>query len=168
VIPPSTTSLLASTALLIAFATGARAQSEDYEQAPIKYSDSTPNDAVTKLQARLNSREFAFSGSEREAVTAVLRELKVPVESQLLVFSKTSVQRVRISPRNPRALYFSDNCYVGWVPGGLVEVAAMDPQLGPIFYTFDPMERGREPQRFRRDSSCLSYSMRLCSAHGDR
>jgi len=156
VIPPSTTSLLASTALLIAFATGARAQSEDYEQAPIKYSDSTPNDAVTKLQARLNSREFAFSGSEREAVNAVLRELKVPVESQLLVFSKTSVQRVRISPRNPRALYFSDNCYVGWVPGGLVEVAAMDPQLGPIFYTFDPMERGREPQRFRRDSSCLS------------
>ena len=142
--------------LVLVFSATVLAQSDDYEQAPIKYSDSAPNDAITRLQARLNSREFAFTGTERETVTSILRELKVPVESQLLVFSKTSVQRVRISPGHPRALYFSDDCYVGWVPGGLVEVAAIDPQLGPVFYTFDPLERGRGPQRFRRDSSCLS------------
>jgi hypothetical protein len=133
------------------------AQSDDYEQAPIRYSDSRPNDGISKLQERLNSRELEFTGSERETLDMMLKELKIPVESQLLVFSKTSVQRVRISPRNPRALYFNDTCYVGWVPGGIIEVASMDPQLGPVFYTFDPMERsGKTVQRFRRDPSCLS------------
>jgi hypothetical protein len=150
-------SLFAIAAAVLVSGANVFAQSDDYEQAPIKYSDSTPNDAITKLQARLNAREFAFSGGEKETVTAILRELNVPVESQLLVFSKTSVQRVRISPSHPRALYYNDDTYVGWVPGGLVEVAAMDPQLGPVFYTFDPMERSeRGVQRFRRDPSCLS------------
>src|SRR4029079_13145061 len=116
---------------MLALSVACVAQSDDYEQAPIKYSDSTPNDAITKLQAKLNARELAFSGSEKETVAAILRELKIPVESQLLVFSKTSVQRVRISPSHPRALYYNDDTYVGWVPGGLVEVAATDPQLGP-------------------------------------
>jgi hypothetical protein len=129
---------------------------DDYEQPPISYSDSQPNDAVSRLQARLDKRELAISGREQEAVRQILRELKVPEASQMLVFSKTSVQRVRISPQNPRAIYFNDDCYVGWVPGGLVEVAAMDPKLGPIFYTIDPMERGSAVQRFRRDSNCLS------------
>jgi len=129
---------------------------DDYELPPISYSDSQPNDAVSRLQGRLDKRELAISGSEREAVRQILRELNVPESSQMLVFSKTSVQRVRISPQNPRAIFFNDDCYVGWVPGGLVEVAAMDPKLGPIFYTIDPMERGTAVQRFRRDSGCLS------------
>lgn len=142
--------------LLIVGCLGALA-TEDYEQPPISYSDSTPVDAISHLQERLNSRELKFAGSEKEVVQQLLRELKIPESSQLLVFSKTSVQRVRISPQNPRALYFNDTCYVGWVPGGMVEVAAIDPQLGPVFYTLDPLERGvQQPQRFRRDPSCLS------------
>jgi len=36
----------------------------------------------------------------------LLESLGVPVESQLLVFSKTGVQRAYTSPRNPRALFF--------------------------------------------------------------
>jgi hypothetical protein len=140
---------------LVAVLTSARA-SDDYEQPPISYSDTRPNDAVSRLQARLDKREVVFSGSERDAVRQILHELKIPESSQMLVFSKTSVQRVRISPQNPRALYFNDDCYVGWVPGGMVEVAAMDPKLGPIFYTIDPIERGSAVQRFRRDANCLS------------
>jgi hypothetical protein len=111
---------------------------------------------VSRLQARLDKREVVFSGSERDAVRQILHELKIPETSQMLVFSKTSVQRMRISPQNPRALYFNDDCYVGWVPGGMVEVADMDPKLGPIFYTIDPIERGSAVQRFRRDANCLS------------
>ena len=147
--------ILAST--LAGLAVRMAAQSHDeYEQPPILYSDSIPTDAVATLQARLNSREFAFEGKEKDVLRRLLRELKIPESSQMLVFSKTSVQRTRISPDNPRALYFNDECYVAWVPGGMIEVASIDPQLGPIFYTLDPLERGREPQRFRRDSSCLS------------
>src|SRR4029079_12631508 len=49
---------------------------------------------------------------------SVLRELKIPISAQVLVFSKTSVQRDHIGPATPRALYFNDDVYVGWVPGG--------------------------------------------------
>src|SRR5688572_9786285 len=101
---------------LLALLSSARGY-DDYEQPPISYSDSQPNDPVSRLQLRLDKREVAFSGSEREAVRQILRELNVPESSQMLVFSKTSVQRMRISPQNPRAIYFNDDCYVGWVPG---------------------------------------------------
>jgi hypothetical protein len=134
----------------------ALAQSSEYEEAPIRYSDSTPHDAVARLQERLNQREFKFDGREKEVVMQMLGALKVSPKTQVVVFSKTSVQRVHISPQNPRALYFSDDCYVGYVPGGLIEVVSMDPELGPNFYSFDPMERGSQVQRFRRDQNCLA------------
>ncbi len=134
----------------------ARAQSTpDFEQAPIHYSTATPVDAVARLQQRLASGDLAFAGSDQEVLRAVLRELRVPAESQVIVFSKTSLQRGRIRPRTPRALYFSDHAYVGWVPDGLIEVSAVDPKLGPIFYTFDPRATRGADRNFVRDSDCL-------------
>jgi hypothetical protein len=86
----------------------------------------------------------------------LLRELKVPVASQVVVFSKTSLQRHHISPDRPRAIYFSDECYIGWVPSGLVEVTTIDPLLGPVFYQLDPAQvRPDESPRFTRDSDCM-------------
>jgi len=129
---------------------------ENYENPPIAYSKTAPADAVSRLQIRLANRELELTGSEREIVHTLLAELNVPVASQLLVFSRTSLQRNRISPRNPRALYYSDTCYVGWVPGGLIEVTAIDPQLGPTFYSIDPRHPGRSPgPTFERDPDCL-------------
>ncbi len=134
----------------------AHAQSTpDYEQSPVRYSATAPQDAVTQLQRRLSSGVLAFPGDERAVLLAVLRELKVPVESQVAVFSKTSLQRGRISPSQPRVLYFSDSAYVGWVPGGLIEVTTIDPELGPIFYSFDPQEARGGARTFVRDSDCL-------------
>jgi hypothetical protein len=130
-----------------------RAQSTDaYEQPPISYSATRPNDAIARLQTRLTSGELKFSGSDKEIVEALLRELRIPAESQVVVFSKTSFQRDRIRPEHPRAIYFSDTCYVGWVPSGLVEVTDIDPVLGPIFYSFDPSASKPE---FTRDADCL-------------
>ncbi len=70
-------------------------------------------------------------------LAGVLRELRVNVDSQLLVFSKTSVQAAKISPRNPRAIYFERReVAVAWVRGGdEVELAALDRELGTVFYT---------------------------------
>lgn len=133
-----------------------RAQSvPDYEQPPVSYSATAPRDAVVHLQRRIRSGALAFSGDDRVILQAVLRELKVPVASQVLVFSKTSLQRGRITPNRPRALYFSDSAYVGWVPGGLIEVTTIDPQLGPVFYSFDPQETMGTARTFVRDSDCL-------------
>jgi hypothetical protein len=129
---------------------------DEFEQSPIQYSATAPRDAITRLEARLKSGEAKLAGSDREIALTLLRELNIPVESQVLVFSKTSFQRERITPTTPRALYFSDDCYIGWVPGGLLEVASMDPELGPIFYTFDPHEQPKPGKvRFERDEDCL-------------
>ncbi len=110
---------------------------------------------MARLQQRMTSGDLVFAGSDQEILRAVLRELKVPLESQVIVFSKTSLQRGRIRPSTPRALYFSDSAYVGWVPGGLIEVSAVDPKLGPIFYTFDPQAARGADRTFVRDSDCL-------------
>lgn len=133
-----------------------RAQSiPDYEQPPVSYSASTPQDAVAALQRRLTAGALAFIGDERTILRAILVELGVPFESQVLVFSKTSLQRGRITPSRPRALYFSDAAYVGWVPGGLIEITTIDNRLGPIFYSFDPQEARGAARTFVRDSDCL-------------
>lgn len=125
---------------------------ETYEQPPIRYSATPPRDALARLQTRLAAGEVKLTGSGKEIIRTLLRELHIPVESQLLVFSKTSFQRDRIRPDHPRAIYFSDTCYVGWVPYGLIEITAVDAQLGPIFYSFDPDANER---KFVRDGDCL-------------
>jgi hypothetical protein len=77
------------------------------------------------------------------------------VESQVLVFSKTSFQAERISPSRPRALYFNDSTAVGAVHSSdLLEFASVDPRLGEVFYTLD-QKKVDKPHFERRDNSCL-------------
>ena len=84
----------------------------------------------------------------------VLEALGVPIDSQLLVFSKTGVQRAYTSPHNPRALYFDPSVAVAYVPGApLLEVAAHDPQQGVVFYALD--QTAASPL-FVRQRSCLT------------
>ena len=91
---------------------------------------------------------------EHGYLSSVLEALDVPVQSQVLVFSKTSFQAPRISPRMPRALYFNDHVAVGFVRGGdVLEVASVDPRQGVVFYTLD-QERTATPKFERRDT-CL-------------
>ncbi len=134
---------------------GAQSAEPDYERPPINYSHTAPKDAVALLLKRIKAGQVTLMGSDTDILRAVLRELNVPVESQVVVFSKTSLQAGLIRPANPRALYFSDSVYVGWVPGGLIEVAAVDPELGPVFYGFDPQDARDARRTFVRESSCL-------------
>lgn len=115
----------------------------DYEHPPVNYSATTPRDAIIRLRLRLAMGEVALAGGELQMLHTLLTELGVSADSQTLVFSRTSFQRSRIRPDQPRALYFSDSVYVGWVPGGLVEVTAIDPQLGPVFYSMELPGGGR-------------------------
>ena len=101
--------------LLISLAGQLAASAEDaFERAPISYSTATPHDAITALEARLRSGEVRLEGDEKQVVRSLLAALGVPEASQMLVFSKTSFQKDRISPEHPRAIYFSDKVYVGW------------------------------------------------------
>jgi len=125
-----------------------------HEHPAIQYASRPTTDPVAKL-----NRSLAEGGRplERDPRTGfllpVLSALGVPVESQLLVFSKTGVQREYTSPHNPRALFFNDSVAVGYVPGApLLELAADDPQQGVVFYTVD--QAAATPTVTRR-TSCL-------------
>jgi hypothetical protein len=132
----------------------ARAEEEAFERRPISYSIAAPHDSVATLKLKLAADEIRLEGDEKSVVRHLLSALGIPESSQLLVFSKTSFQKDRISPARPRAIYFGDEVYVGWCPGGLVEVASVDPVLGPVFYSFDPRS-GPGAHRFERDPDCL-------------
>src|SRR5215213_6093820 len=96
------------TMLLIAPA--ARAEDADYERAPINYSASTPNDPVAQLIKRIERGETSPQWTPRLGYLPwLLKELNIPASSQGLVFSRTSLQRNKISPRTPRAIYYGDD-----------------------------------------------------------
>ena len=148
--------LLGAVAIMTALVAGeARSSPPAYELPPIRYSHAKPRDAVAQLLKRIAAGEITLMGSDHDILRAVLRELSVPEESQIVVFSKTSLQSGLIRPDNPRALYFSDSVYVGYVPGGLIEIAAVDPELGPVFYSFDPQDARDARRTFVRETTCL-------------
>lgn len=130
-------------------------QRDFFELAPIKYSDSQASDAMALLAADwATGRKPRPKGEPLKVLRALLKQLEIPVASQVLVYSRTSQQNNRIRYHNPRAIYYSDNTYVGYVPGGSIEVAATDPKLGPVFYFLDKAKIG-ESGFATRDNSCL-------------
>ena len=121
----------------------------------IRYSTRETTDVVAALNRRIQAGELqlAFDGP-RGYLKSVLDALDVPVASQTLVFSETSLQYEHINAANPRALYFNDQLAVGWVRGAdSLELAAQDPQQGVVFYTLD-QKPASKPQ-FTRSQRCL-------------
>jgi hypothetical protein len=105
----------------------------------INYDSAPTHDAVDALSQKIKSGELKLEWEPvRGYLKSVLTALDVPVESQILVFSKTSFQAPKISPTNPRALYWNDHVAVGMVrTGEVLEFIAQDPTQGSVFYTLD-------------------------------
>lgn len=133
------------------------ARGDDLDQPPIRYAKTQPNDAVARLQQRIDEGLVRAEFEEDHGyLRFLLRELKVPVSSQVLVFSKTSLQRNKIGPRTPRALYFNDEVYLGFCwRGDVLEVSTTDPRLGTVFYTLDQKPR-QKPRFVRQTDACLT------------
>jgi len=129
---------------------------DENERPPIEYSVSSPDNSVSRLQARLERGDALLAyNEERGYLDSLLEALSVPKESQLLVFSKTSLQRHRISPRSPRAIYFNDDVYVGFCRSGdVLEISAADPQLGAVFYTLEQTSEDA-PRLLRQTENCM-------------
>jgi hypothetical protein len=128
----------------------------DFEHGVIQYATKKPSDPVARLQDRIDAGEVALKfDSTWGYLPAVLDQLNIPRSSQTLVFSKTSLQLLLISPQTPRALYFNDDVYIGGVWGGpIMEIASIDPKLGTIFYTLSQKEDSH-PQFEREFFACL-------------
>lgn len=115
-----------------------------------------PEDPVAGLARKLDQGtvQLKYDG-EKGYLPAALQALNVPVESQMAVFSKTSLQEDRIEPANPRTIFFNDSVAVAWVRGGFIELASLDPRQGVIFYTLD-QQPVAHPSFLRRDDGvCL-------------
>lgn len=112
-------------------------------------------DPVRSLAALVERGEVDFSyDSVVGYLPSLLAALDIPVSSQGLIFSRTSLQAYDISPWSPRAVYFNDDVYIGYVVGSdILEIASIDPDDGAVFYTLgqDPST----PPSFQEDRSCL-------------
>jgi len=140
-------------------------QWETYEETPIRYSDRRALDVIWEWERRMREGEELFDrSSPQEFLRSLLDQLEVPVESQMLVFSRTSLQNTKIDGKRPRALYFNENHYVGWVQGGDVELATVDPRLGLTFYQIAVPEPGSHGRiAIDRNPACL-----VCHAGNDQ
>lgn len=149
--------VVCTTTILALLPVACRAQ-DDFEGPPINYSKSQPSNRITRLQHQLDNGLLTL---QHEPGTGYLRSLldvlQIPIDSQCLVFSKTSLQLRRISPRTPRAIYFSDDLYVGFCQAGdVLEISAADPQLGTVYYVLSQTPPAAGAPVFQRQTdNCL-------------
>jgi hypothetical protein len=125
------------------------------EHPRIQYARRPTTDPIAKLSESLARSGRSLQRDPRTGyLLPALEALGIPQESQLLVFSKTGVQRAYTNPHNPRALFFDASVVVGYVPGApALEIAAHDPQQGVIFYVVDQIAAA---PTFTRRTSCLA------------
>jgi hypothetical protein len=123
----------------------------------IRYSTASVNNVVVDVNKKLQDGTLQFTFDNRSGyLRSALEALQLPIDSQLLVFSRVSLQGKRISEQNPRALFFNDRVALGWVRGGdLLEVAAHDESEGVVFYTLDQRDDTTGPPQFKRAFVCL-------------
>jgi hypothetical protein len=121
----------------------------------IGYATAPVSDPIAQLDDKLQRGEVTLEKDEHSGyLPSVLKALGVSVDSQVLVFSKTSFQAPRINPTNPRAIFFNDSVSVGWVRGGpVLEFVAQDPKQGSIFYTLEQSQSGK--LHFERNDTCV-------------
>ena len=122
----------------------------------IQYGTSPTADPVAHLEKQLESGKVKldYAPNGWGYLPAILKQLGINTDSQILVFSRTSIQTSHISPRTPRAIYFNDDTAVGYVQeGDVLEISAIDPKQGAVLYSMDT-EKSAKPEFARRDD-CL-------------
>ncbi len=108
------------------------------EYPTIPYTTGERTDRVAALIDRIERGETKLDyKSERGYLESLLAALQIDASSQTLVYSQTSLQSRLIGPKTPRAIYFNDDVYVGYVQGAPIEIASLDPHLGPVFYLLE-------------------------------
>lgn len=127
-----------------------------FDQPPHHYWQRPLHDRFTRLKAEVEAGRIVLDGrGEKPFLLSLLQALDIPASSQMLVFSTTSLQLRLITPSNPRALFFNEDVYVGYIPGGRIEVVSIDPALGGIYYIFD-IPRGNGVFAAERSDRCMN------------
>jgi hypothetical protein len=107
----------------------------DLEHPAITYAARQTTNLVDALNTRVQAGQVSLPYEDSTGyLRPVLDALNVGVDSQMVVFSKTSLQQSIIQPRNPRKIYLNESVVVAWVRGGFIEIAAHDAAQGAVFY----------------------------------
>jgi hypothetical protein len=124
----------------------------------IEYPDRETSDVVGELARKVDAGAVRLRFDKDSGfLLSVLEALHVPAETQAVIFSKTSLQSHYISPSNPRALFYKDDVSVGFIRNApLLEIAALDPQQGVVFYAIDNNNQPSDKPQILRHDSCLS------------
>jgi hypothetical protein len=127
------------------------------DDSAIRYSTAALNNLVDDVNKKLQDGSVQLTFEGRSGfLRSALDALQLPVDSQLLVFSRASLQGRRIGEQNPRALFFNDQVALGWVrDGDVIEVAAHDETAGVVFYTLEQRPATAGPPQFKRAFECL-------------
>jgi hypothetical protein len=147
---------LAST---VAVAVGQQRRTGAFDQSinhpAIKYLTADTDTVVDRLNQKLREGSAKLVFDEKTGyLKSVLDLLNVPVESQVLVYTQTSLQAQHIKMDNPRAIYFNDTVSVGYIRGaGLIEIVAQDANMGSVFYVVHQTNVAQP--NFGRDQQCL-------------
>ena len=123
----------------------------------IQYYSRPVTDPVHELNRKIQDGkvQLKFDGP-RGYIRSLLEALNIPVESQLVVFSRTSLLAHLITPQHPRTIFFNDSVVLTWIPGEpFVEFAAEDPRQGVIFYTLNDRPAAK-PALNRHTADCLN------------
>src|SRR4051794_1391428 len=125
------------------------------EDAAIRYGSAPLDNPVVAVNEKLKDGTIRLALDGRGGyLQSALQALDIPVESQMLVFSATSLQARLINPGNPRALFFNDRVVLGYVRNGeILEVAAHDAAEGIVFYTLE--QKAAAAPQFQRVTTCL-------------
>jgi len=131
----------------------------------IGYYTRPTHDPVADLVRRIGDGEVHLNFDETSGyLKSVLDALQVPVESQMLVMSKTGVQGLHTDPSNPRAIYFTDAVTVGYIRGApLLEFAVQDPEQGVQFYALD--QKPQASPLFDRRRGCITCHQVYSTLH---
>lgn len=112
-----------------------------------------PRDPVEALMRRLEAGSASLQyDASTSYLRSLLRELGVSEDSQMLVFSKTSLDAPYVSPQTPRAIYFNAEVAVALTPGAPeIELTAVGARAGLSFYTIDVRETAMPRLQARGD-----------------
>ncbi|HET9268968.1 MAG TPA: hypothetical protein VFO31_12420 [Vicinamibacterales bacterium] len=120
----------------------------------IQYGVRPADDPVARLEAALDAGQARLEFENGSGyLRSLLRALGIDADTQLAVFSRTSLQSYVIRPNNPRTIFFNDSVVVAWPRGGFIEIAAQGPSQGVAFYMLEQRQTFTTPQ-FRRERSC--------------
>lgn len=112
---------------------------------------------IEVLQQKIDSGAVSLDYDEggKGYLPAILKALNIPQDSQVLTFTRSSLQLNRISPSKPRAIYFNDDLSAAAVLNGqFLEFLVNDPRRGVAFYLLD-VPKADKPQFREETSSCM-------------